>query len=777
MPSARAPRKDRVFALGYASAMKILKYLLACLAGLLALALIALAIISANFDPNKFKTEITLVVKEKTQRTLAIDGAIKLSFFPKLGIELGKLNLSEQNGGKSFAAVDSARVSVAVLPLLSGQIVVDRIAIDGLKASLARHKDGSSNFDDLLGDGKAKSEPRAAPASALKLDIAGIEISKTNLEWRDDATKQHFAVKGLSLKTGQLGSGAPSKFELGMNLAGNQPKLDLQIGARGTLSMNPEAKHYQLAGLSATLKGNAGSFTLDKLEIQGAADFKPEATAIDALVIKLSGKQGSNVLDASLEIPKSQMARETLRAEKISLVLKLTRPDGNLNATLSVPGMEGSGRSFKAGDLKLDLDGKQGSNTFKGSLASPVSGNVEAQRYELTKLAGKISVNGPELPKGAAAISMGGSAALDLARKTAQMNLAAKFEESNIDAKLNLTQFSPATLAFDLNIDQLNLDKYFPPKAAPQTKRDPDQPIDLAPLKALNASGALRIGALQVSRIKAANISAQIKLANGRLDVSPHSAQLYQGSLAGALTADANGNRFTLKENLNGVTIGPLLKDLADKDVLEGRGNASLALSASGPSLGALKKSLDGAARIDLKDGAIKGINLAETLRKAKSVLSARGASEQAANQQEKTDFSELSASFVIRNGIAHNEDLSLKSPFLRLSGSGDISIVNDSMDYLAKVAVVASASGQGGKDLGDLKGLTVPVRLSGPFDALKYRIDFGAMVGEVAKEKAKEAVKDAISQRLGLGGAKADSQKPEPKDQVRDALKGLFKR
>ncbi len=757
--------------------MKILKYLLAGLAGLAALVLIALVLISANFDANQFKTDITRVVKEKTQRTLAIEGAIKLSFFPKLGVELGKLGLSEQNGSKIFAAVDSARASVAVLPLLSGQIVVDRIAIDGLKANLARHKDGSSNFDDLLGQGKEKGEQRATSASTLKLDIAGVEISNAALEWRDDAKKRHFALKALALKTGKLSGGAPGKFELAVNLTGNQPKLDLKISASGSVSANPEAKHYRLAGLSATVKGDAAGFALDKLEIQGAAEFKPEAIAVDGLALKLTGKHGADALYASLDIPKSHMARESLRAEKISLVLKLTQANGSLNATLSVPGMEGAGRSFKAGDLKLEFDGKQGSNTFKGSLASPVSGDVEAQRFELGKLAGNISLSGPDLPKGAAAVSVAGSAALDLARNNAQLNLAAKFEESNIDAKLKLTQFSPATLAFDLNIDQLNLDKYFPPKAEQQAKRDPEKPIDLAPLKALNASGAVRIGALQVSRIKASNISAQVRLANGRLDVSPHSAQLYQGSLAGALSADANGNRFTLKQNLSGVTIGPLLKDLADKDVIEGRGNVFLDVATAGTSLAALKRGMDGAARIDLKDGAVKGINLAETLRKAKSVLSAKGATEQAANRQEKTDFSELSASFVIRNGIAHNEDLSLKSPFVRLSGSGDINLGNDTMDYLAKVAVVASASGQGGRDLAELKGLTVPVRLSGPFDALKYRIDFGAMVGEVAKEKAKEAVRDAISERLGLGGAKADGQKPEPKDQVRDALKGLFKR
>jgi AsmA protein len=401
----------------------------------------------------------------------------------------------------------------------------------------------------------------------------------------------------------------------------------------------------------------------------------------------------------------------------------------------------------------------------------------------LSKLAGNINLAGPNLPKGAVAVSLAGNADIDLAKNKAQLNLAAKFDESNIDAKLGLTQFSPPALAFDLDVDRLNLDQYLAPKNAQQAQNGqqaqsaPEAPIDLSALNVVNASGTIKIGTLQVSKIKAADIKAHVRLVNGRLELSPHSAKLYQGSMTGTLTADANGNRFALKETLSAVSIGPLLRDLADKDVLEGRGDLALDLGAAGMSTGALKKALNGSARIKLKNGAVKGINLAETLRKAKSALGAKGAAEQSASTQQQTDFSELSASFVIKNGIAHNDDLSLKSPFLRLSGSGDINIGADSIDYLAKAAVVASATGQGGKDLAQLKGLTVPVRLFGPYAALKYRVDFGAMVGEVAKNKAKDAVTKAIGEKLGIGVAKPDGQKADVKDQARKALKGLFGR
>ena len=63
-----------------------------------------------------------------------------------------------------------------------------------------------------------------------------------------------------------------------------------------------------------------------------------------------------------------------------------------------------------------------------------------------------------------------------------------------------------------------------------------------------------------------------------------------------------------------------------------------------------------------------------------------------------------------------------------------------------------------GTKELSDLRGLTIPVRLSGPFDALTYRIDFAAAANEAA-----EAVKQQVQEKV--------------KKQLQDRLKGLLKR
>jgi len=247
-----------------------------------------------------------------------------------------------------------------------------------------------------------------------------------------------------------------------------------------------------------------------------------------------------------------------------------------------------------------------------------------------------------------------------------------------------------------------------------------------------------------------------VKADNGTVNLNPLSANLYQGSMNGSITVNTTQAvpDFVVDEKLGGINIAPLLKDAANFDMLEGKGNVAFNLRAQGNTVSALKKSLNGSLAVNLADGAIKGINIAKTLRSAGNMLGKQSQT-QAASQDEKTDFSEMKASFKVNNGVAHNDDLSLKSPLLRLSGNGDIDIGKDSISYLAKATLSGTLQGQGGKD--SVSGITVPVRLAGPFSNLKYTLDFGAMLSDTVKQKVQKEVKTKIQ------------------DQIRGGLKGLF--
>jgi AsmA protein len=247
--------------------------------------------------------------------------------------------------------------------------------------------------------------------------------------------------------------------------------------------------------------------------------------------------------------------------------------------------------------------------------------------------------------------------------------------------------------------------------------------------------------------------------------VGPHSANLYEGSISGTLTLDGNSNRVALKETLSGIAIGPLLRDFAQQDRIEGKGNLSLDVAAAGKTVNAMKSALNGSAKVLLKDGAIKGVDIGAILNKARSALGSQP-SQAAADSKEKTDFSELTASFIIKNGVARNDDLDVKAPLFRVTGAGEIDIPKSAINYTAKAAVVATTQGQGGKERDQLAGLTVPVKLSGPLDDMKYQVDYGAVASGIAKSKVGERAKEAVEQRRG-----------EVEDRVRERLKGLIGR
>jgi AsmA protein len=217
--------------------------------------------------------------------------------------------------------------------------------------------------------------------------------------------------------------------------------------------------------------------------------------------------------------------------------------------------------------------------------------------------------------------------------------------------------------------------------------------------------------------------------------VNPISARLYQGSIAGSASLAATSPpRFALKQTLTDVRLGPLLKDLAGQDRVDGRGRVVLDVTTQGPVVSALKKNLAGSARVELRDGAIRGIDL------GRIVSIAGGTGTGSAN--DKTDFSQLDASFRIVNGVARNDDLLGVSPLMRVTGGGDIDLGNERLDYLVKAQITGP--------IPKLQGRTVPVRLSGPFASIGYRVD----VGEAAKEAVKERVEKALGDKLkGLFG------------------------
>jgi AsmA protein len=633
-----------------------------------------------------------------------------------------------------------------------------------MRANLIRSKDGKLNIDDLAGD--KKSAPAAKSESGpVKIDIDHVTLENAAVNFVDHAAGAKYALSKLNLKTGRIANGVPGKIDLAVTAQSDKPKLNLDATLKTTLTFDLDKQHYVLDGLDFNAKGTAAGISNLVASAKGDIDAKPatKELIVSKLAVTATGKpEGGGDLNLKFDAPKLNVTKDKVNGDKIALDATMTEGKSKTAIKLDIPGIDGNAKAFTAAMMTLNVEMQKEGSTIKAKVTSPLTGSVDAERIELAKLTATVNVNDPKLPKNPIDATITGSALVDVAKENASFVFATKFDDSTINGKAGLTKFTPPFYTFDINIDQLDADRYLP-KSDPKQKQ-PEQPLDLAALKGLNANGSIKIGQLKVANVKAANVRVDIKAANGRVDVSPIAANLYQGSLAGAVSVQSAATPvIAIKQSLTGINVGPLLKDAANFDSLEGKGNLTLDVSGQGQTVTAIKKALSGNAAIKLTDGAIKGINIAGSIRNAKAKLgSLKGETTQAASQTEKTDFSELTASFNIKNGVAHNSDLAGKSPLLRLGGDGDIDIGNENLNYLVKATVVATAAGQGGKELTDLKGLTVPVKLTGPFTAPQYKIDFSGMAASAAQavvEGKKEEIKAKVQ------------------DQVQDKLKGLFGR
>jgi uncharacterized protein involved in outer membrane biogenesis len=314
-------------------------------------------------------------------------------------------------------------------------------------------------------------------------------------------------------------------------------------------------------------------------------------------------------------------------------------------------------------------------------------------------------------------------------------NLKIRLDNSQLHGNLRVLDVQQQALAFNLNVDQIDIDRYLPPESEEPETSQPDSPplsgeailLPLDMLRALNLNGTLKVGQLKAAGMEINDIHLNVSAKQGKIRLRPRAA-LYNGTYQGNLALDAQNTppRVNLNDNrLTQVQASPLLMDLVGDDKVSGTTNLSAQLTAEASTLARLKNTLAGTIRFSFLDGTLKGFNLGYTLRQARSLIKRQPAPKPEAKQ---TDFASLRGSFVAQNGILYNEDLELKSPLLRVNGRGNIAMNSQQLHFILNTAVVDTTKGQGGKELEELKGIIIPVNVTGKLDAPTAQLDAHAL-------------------------------------------------
>lgn len=408
----------------------------------------------------------------------------------------------------------------------------------------------------------------------------------------------------------------------------------------------------------------------------------------------------------------------------------------------------------KATPLQMTISADGLDVAYDGSvtLASGVSaeGQVTAGTPSVRSLAAWLGAELPT-PKGFGAFSM--KTAMNFSNEVLSLNkltLSLDGMKAEGGAQLRTTGVRPkldATLA----ADTLNLNTYLntgPAAAGPApAKGDAGwsrTPIDVSGLGAVDADLRLSVAGLIYDKIKIGRGALSVSLDNRRIEIGLGELQLYEGRAQGKLVLNGRNKipSFSARMTTTAVSALPLLTDAAGFKWISGHSALGFDLAGQGQSQYQMISTLNGKANMKFTDGAIEGINIAGMIRNLKKgSLSGWGKQPSA-----KTDFSEFSGSFTITNGVAVNDDLKLVGPLVRLSGDGNINILAQSVNYNAEPKLVASLKGQGGA--GDKKGLTIPVKIKGPWSNPKITPDLKKLLQdpEALVENAKKLVKKVKS-------------------------------
>ncbi len=767
---------------------------------LITIVLIIVILLAAPFfiDVNVYKSEIEKKVEDATGRQLSI-GNIDASLFPWVGVELKDVHLANRSGfaQRDFLSVERLHVKLALLPLLSKSIEIEHFEVVSPVVYLERAESGESNWADLVGSPQqanhtvaeaSQAKPSGAPVAASQSNQASVPaapalaalqaetltLSGGQITWVD-AGAAPVVLSELNVALEDVQLERPVAVRISGKISGNGFDLDAHVGPVG----DPAA----LDPLALPLQGHLKADNIQLQPFQHLISEWPQqlgeiAAASAQLSLQMEQHpngvrlvEGEAQLKAThalgltwkVEMPKA----DQLKVNYVSLVVDgkaLIDVKGHVEHLLTDPNfvMRLEGHPIERTWLEAfvpDLNAMYAGHPAPwqqvkfGALLAGGSKQLDIRDLqlkldqELLNISGAVAYAGPNIRLRVAAKSLHLDAWLPQGKEQEAL-------DSTDQSKLKGFSMISEAIAAVENKEQ-------------EAIVEPD----LRFLKSWKLASQFKVKTLYMRGMEMGDFSAVINGAKGHFNLSPLSFKLAGGKVTEKASLNVNTFPVKWKESvhISRVQAGPLLKTLADMDMLEGSMDMDTKFYATGLTAKAIN-TLNGRGNVLFRDGKLKGFDIAGTIRKFTHPASSQEGAQ-------ATDFAQLSGSFDVKNGIADNKDLFMASPLLRVTGKGKINLVEKSLDYEVKPRVVGTLKGQGDTYL--RKGLSVPLHIYGPFDAPKIKPIINA---KTVIQNAPALLNNGGLNKLLGGAADAhsspaqDEAKPEsPQKQLLKGLGGLI--
>lgn len=282
---------------------------------LLLLVVAAVLLLPLFLDREKVLAMATQAVQEQTGATLAVSGDLELSLFPTLGVSFSGASITMEGSSRPDLEIGAAEIGVQLLPLLSRQVEIDTISVNGLTARVvaappAERVDTSGYSDAELDAWYAQRRrereaagqaagAEAALAVPLALNVSSLEVADARVETLDPATGQTSVLELRSLQASGLNlEGAPIPLALVLHVPGETP---LDIAAEGEIAIAADSDTLSFEEIRLDISGATAEPVA--LTLAGTADLGRQSANVN-LLLELGPTRGDGTLRyASFESP------------------------------------------------------------------------------------------------------------------------------------------------------------------------------------------------------------------------------------------------------------------------------------------------------------------------------------------------------------------------------------------------------------------------------------------------------------------------------------------
>ena len=724
--------------------MKIIKRLLLTLITIVITLTLALLFVASNIDPNDYKEKIEALVEQTTGHKLHIEGSIELILFPTLSIDIKQVAINNPPGFEGqLISAQRLLAKLDLLPLLQKRLEIGKISLYKPQLRLHTLSNGHTNWapqqmvprNDVPTDTPFNSMPLISSFS-----LAGILIEDANITWHNEQMQEHIQVNTIHLKTGALASGKPADFSLSGKVHDQNRQLFGDFRLDSSISVDPSNQRVGIKQFTSEINlHNENQKPLNiRLNTNAMINLIAEKIVINHLSANIAGISINGNADI---VGLSDTAKITISLKSddfsphiIATVLKkqvdylpeLVKFD--LDATIDLEKDIGIFRK-----LIIDIDEAhfEGAASVTALLSNhpKINAKITSNTFNLREISNSLNLELPKTIDNKAFHRFAASSDFSIALGADKAHVMVhqskiKFDDSELYANGKIQWLPILDINLKSNIDRINLASYLLPD-------DKDNSL---------------------KNLHITDLETQIDAQDKTFHVPKLSANIFGGQINGSFSIDMNSktkqnpSTWRSRGNAKNINLEQLLTALSveNKKQLKGTGAATWQLTATGDEIQALTQSLAGSLQVKLEKIALKDKNLAKSIDHIIAFFEKRPS----VNTDKTLMFNHADATFSLDHGLANNRNLKAQMPLLNLRGAGEIDLAKSRMNYQINAQLLRQKEKQHGGKSHD-EDFSIPIKITGPFNDLKYSVDLKTILQEQAEKRLIEE-KERLQERIG---------------------------